>query len=314
MSERLITAPSALPGILLLAGGTALFTLNDMAVKHLSGGYALHQIILIRSLIGMAFLLVLMGRSPRGFAQVLTRNTRLHLLRVSVIMVSNLVYYTGLAYMEIADAAAISYISPLAITALSVLFLGEHVGPRRWAAVGVGMLGIVVMLRPGAGVFQPAALLVALSAFLYATGNLLTRRMGGSESAMTLSFYVQFGFILLCIAMGLWAGDGHLATDDPLWGFVFRPWVRPPGADWPWLLATGLSTSIGGLMVAQAYRTTEIGLIAPFEYTGMPMAIFWGVTVFGTWPDLTSWLGIALICGSGLYVTWRETRMRQGAA
>lgn len=301
----------ALTGIVLLTAGTLIFTVNDMAVKHLSGAYALHQIILIRAMIGMCFLLVLIARSPRGFSQIPTRRRGLHALRVGVILISNLSYFTGLARMEIADAAAVAYVSPLCVTALSVVILGEKVGPRRWAAILIGLLGVIVMMRPGLGVIQPAALLVLLSAVLYALGNLLTRRMGGTESAMTLSFWMQLGFILASAMMGLYAGDGHLATDDPLWGFLFRPWFWPPLADWPWLLATGLSVSIGGLLVAQAYRTTEAGLIAPFEYAGMPMAIFWGVVIFGTWPDLTSWVGIALICGSGLYVMWRETVLRR---
>jgi drug/metabolite transporter (DMT)-like permease len=167
-----------------------------------------------------------------------------------------------------------------------------------------------VMLRPGAGVIQPAALLVLISAVLYSSGNLLARQMGGTESAMTLSLYVACGFIVVSGAMGLWAGDGHLATDDPLWALLFRPWIWPPLADWPIFLATGLSVSIGGLMVTQAYRTVEAGLVAPFEYVGMPMAILWGLVIFGTFPDLVAWVGIAMICGSGLYVIWRETRQR----
>lgn len=300
----------ALTGILLIIGGTLIFSINDMAVKHLSGSYALHQIILIRALIGMVFLLVL--SAPGGWGQLFrTRRRGLHLLRVLVILVSNVTYFTGLAQMQIADAAAVAYVSPLVVTALSVLVLGEKVGPRRWLAVTLGLVGVVVMLRPGAGVIQPAALLVLVSAVMYAVGNLLTRRMGNTESAMTLSFHVQLGFVLVSGAMGLWVGDGHLAGGDSLWSFLFRPWFWPPLADWPWLLATGLSVSVGGLMVAQAYRTTEAGLIAPFEYSGMPMAILWGALIFGTWPDGTSWLGIALICGSGLYVVLREARLRR---
>jgi drug/metabolite transporter (DMT)-like permease len=206
---------------------------------------------------------------------------------------------------------AVAYVSPIVVTLLSIFVLGEKVGPRRWAAVTLGMVGVIVMLRPGAGVIHPAAILVLISAVLYAVGNLLARKMGGTESAMTLSFYVQSGFIVVSIAMGLWAGDGHLASDDTLWAFLFRPWIWPPVADWPIFLATGLAVGIGGLMVTQAYRTAEAGLIAPFEYVGMPMAILWGVIVFGTFPDATAWVGIALICGSGLYTLWRETVKRR---
>jgi len=305
----------ALSGILFAAGGTLIFSINDVAIKFLSGGYALHQVILIRALVAMSFILVVIHLSPRGWSQITTARPGTHLLRVIIVMLSNVTYFLGLAAMDLADAVAVAYVSPIVVTLLSILILGERVGPRRWAAVIVGMFGVIVMLRPGSGVIQPAAVLVLISAVLYASGNLLARRMGGTESAMTLSFFVQSGFILVSLTMGLWTGDGHLATDDPIWAFLFRPWVWPPVADWPIFLATGLSVGIGGLMVTQAYRTTEAGLIAPFEYVGMPMAILWGVVVFGTFPDATAWAGIALICGAGLYTLWRETaRRRKDAA
>ncbi|MES2915009.1 MAG: DMT family transporter [Pseudomonadota bacterium] len=305
----------ALTGILFAIGGTLIFSVNDVSIKALSGGYALHQVILIRAIVALAFILSVIHWSDRGWSQIATSRPRSHLLRVAIVMLSNVTYFTGLAVMPLADAVAVAYVSPIVITLLSVAFLGEKVGPRRWAAVIVGMIGVIVMLRPGLGVLQPAALLVLISAVLYATGNLMARQMGGTESAMTLSFYVQVGFVIVSLAMGLWAGDGHLATEDGLWAFLFRPWIWPPLADWPVFLATGLSVGIGGMMVAQAYRTTEAGLIAPFEYVGMPLAILWGLVVFGTFPDAVSWVGIALICGSGLYVIWRETvRKRVGDA
>jgi drug/metabolite transporter (DMT)-like permease len=309
-SPAAMARSQALTGLLFAAGGTLIFSVNDMAVKFLSGGYALHQVILIRALIALAFILCVIHVSERGWSQVATSRPGTHLLRVAIVMVSNVTFFVGLAAMPLADAVAVAYVSPIVVTLLSIFFLGEKVGPRRWAAVIVGMLGVIIMLRPGAGVVQLAALLVLVSAVLYAAGNLLARHMGGTESAMTLSFYVQSGFVVVSLAMGLWAGDGHLATDDPLWDFLFRPWIWPPLADWPVFLATGLSVGIGGLMVVQAYRTAEAGLIAPFEYIGMPAAILWGALVFGTFPDATAWIGIALICGSGLYVLWRETVVR----
>jgi drug/metabolite transporter (DMT)-like permease len=301
----------ALTGILFAAGGTMIFSINDVSIKFLSGGYALHQVILIRAFVAMAFILTVIHLSERGWSQIGTSRPGTHLLRVAIIMLSNVTFFLGLAAMPLADAVAVAFVSPIVVTLMSIVFLGEKVGPRRWGAVIVGMVGVIVMLRPGAGVIQPAALLVLVSAILYASGNLLARQMGGTESAMTLSFYVQAGFIVVSLCMGLWVGDGHMATDDPIWAFLFRPWIWPPLADWPVFVATGLSVGIGGLMVTQAYRTAEAGLIAPFEYVGMPLAIFWGVVIFGTFPDATAWVGIALICGSGLYVLWRETVVRQ---
>ncbi|MDM7932686.1 DMT family transporter [Tabrizicola sp.] len=302
----------ALTGILFAIGGTLIFSVNDVAIKFLSGGYALHQVILIRAFVAMVFILTFIALSGTGFRQLITRRPRTHLLRVGIVMVSNVTFFVGLAAMPLADAVAVAFISPIAVTLLSVVFLRETVGPRRWMAVTLGMVGVIIMLRPGAGVIQPAAVLVLISAVLYAAGNLLSRQMGGTESTMTLSFYVAFGFIVVSSAMGLWAGDGHLASDDPLWGFLFRPWIWPPITDWPIFLATGFAVSVGGMMVTQAYRTTEAGLVAPFEYVGMPAAIIWGAVVFATFPDLTAWAGIALICGSGLYTIWRETVRKRG--
>jgi drug/metabolite transporter (DMT)-like permease len=166
-------------------------------------------------------------------------------------------------------------------------------------------------MRPGAGVIQPATVLVVISALCYAASHMMTRRMRETESAFTLSFYVQCGFVVVSVTMGLVAGDGKFAgSADPSLAFLLRPWVWPAATDWLAFAATGLSVAIGALMVSQAYRLCEAGLVAPFEYAGMPMAIFWGALVFGTWPDATAWAGIALICGAGLYTLWRETARR----
>ena len=306
------SARTTLTGILLALTGSATLSINDVSIKFLSGDYPLHQVILTRALIGMTFLMVFILVSRRGFRQLITRRPKDHLIRVGFVMVSNVTYFLGLAALPLADAVAIAFVSPLLVTALSVLVLGEKVGLRRWGAVAVGMIGVIVMLRPGSGAVQPAALLVLTSAFCYASSHMMTRRMKDTESAVALSFYVQIGFILVSSTMGLTVGDGHLAgSSNASIAFLFRAWVWPPMADWPVFLATGLSVAIGGLMVSQAYRTLEAALVAPFEYSSMPLAIFWGVVIFHRWPDLTAWAGIALICGAGLYTLWRETRRKQ---
>jgi drug/metabolite transporter (DMT)-like permease len=299
-------------GILFALGGAVVLSVNDLAIKALSNDYPLHQIILIRAFIGMALVLAVIWASGGGFRQLLTRRPGAHLLRVSIVMVSNVTYFLGLAALPLADAVATAFVAPLLVTLMSAVVLGEAVGPRRWAAVAVGMLGVVVMLRPGAGMIQPAAILVLISAFCYASSHMMTRRMRDTESAMTLNFFVQIGFIIVSTSMGLWVGDGHLAgSSNASLAFLFRPWIWPPSTDWWAFAATGLAVGIGGLMMSQAYRTTEAALVAPFEYVGMPMAILWGAVIFGTWPDQTGWLGIALICGAGLYTLWRETVKRK---
>ena len=301
-----------LTGILLALGGALTLSMNDLAIKALSGSYALHQVILIRALIGIVLVLVVIRASGTGFTQLWTNRPKEHLFRVSIVLVSNVTYFLGLAALPLADAVATAFVSPILVTLMSAVILREQVGRHRWAAVGVGMLGVLVMVRPGAGVIQPAAILVLISAFCYAGSHMMTRRMRDTESAMTLAFFVQAGFIVVSLTMGFWVGDGHLAgSPDVSLAFLFRPWVVPAMGDlWAFIL-TGFAVSLGGMMMSQAYRTNDAALVAPFEYAGMPMAIFWGVVVFGTWPDHTAWLGIALICGAGLYTLWRETMHRK---
>ena len=309
MTTADISAPRrlALVGILSAVGGSLVFSVNDVAIKFLSGSYALHEVVLIRSAVGLMVMLCCILPFHGGLPALRTQRLATHLLRALCVVASNLFYFLGLAAMPLADAVAVFFVAPLLITALSVPLLGEQVGPRRWFAVGLGLVGVIVMLRPGAGTFHRAALLPLVSAFCYACMHMLTRRMGMAEKAVTMAFYVQLSFICVCLLMGLVVGDGHLSQQsDPSLAFLFRGWSWPHRGDWPILIASGTASATGGFLIAQAYRICEAGLVAPFEYAAMPMAIFWGATVFGTWPDTTAWVGIALICGGGLYMFWRE--------
>ncbi len=306
----------AVAGILLALGGSAALSVNDMAVKALSGAYPLHQVVLTRAVIGMACVvgMLLAAHGARG-AWAAIRPTRkgLHALRAATVLLSNLLFFLGLAALPLADGTAIFFVAPLLITALSGPLLGERVGPRRWAAVSVGLLGVLLMLRPGAGALQDASLLVLLAALAYALTNLLSRRMAPTEGAFAMAFWAQAAFILVSLLMGAAVGDGRLAGADPSLAFLLRAWAWPPLADWPAFLATGLAVTAGGLMLAQAYRTTPPALVAPFEYAAMPLAVLWGVLVFGTWPDHVAWAGIALISGAGLYALRREARAERVA-
>lgn len=286
---------------------SAAFSVNDAAIKFLSGDYALHQVILTRSLIGMAFVLTLLLPFHGGLRALKTAQPGKHALRGLCVVTSNICYFMGLAALTLADTVTIFFVAPLMVTALSVPLLGERVGPRRWAAILVGLAGVAVMMRPGQGSFTWAFVLPVLSALAYAMMHIMTRRMGGRENAVTMTFYVQLSFVLFSVAMGLMLGDGrHAGSSDPSLAFLTRPWLWPPAADWAVMAATGLGSAIGGVLIAQAYRLCEASLAAPFEYVAIPFAIFWGATVFGTWPDHTALFGIALICGAGIYTAWRE--------
>jgi drug/metabolite transporter (DMT)-like permease len=303
----------ALIGILSAMGGSLVFSVNDVAIKFLSGDYALHEVVLFRSLIGMAVMICFVLPFQGGFPALRTRRLGAHLLRASFVVASNLFYFLGLAAMPLADNVAVFFVAPLMITALSVPLLGERVSAQRWVAVGIGLAGVIVMMRPGATTFHWAALLPFASAFCYALMHMMTRHLGPAEKAVTMAFYVQMVFVCVSLMMGFFVGDGHLSHQaNPSLAFLFRDWAWPTAADWPVLIASGVASAIGGLLIAQAYRLCEAGLVAPFEYVAIPMSIFWGATVFGEWPDRTAWTGIALIGGAGLYTLWREAMAKDG--
>jgi len=290
------------------------FSVNDMAIKFLSGDYALHQVVLLRSLIGMAVMLAILMPLSGGAGQLRTRRLGMHLLRAGCVVFANMTFFLGLAALPLAEGVALFFVSPLVITVFSVIFLKETVGPRRWTAIAVGFVGVLVVLRPGTDLFQPAALLPICAAVGYAALHMLTRYIGKTESALAMSFYIQLSFIAIAGALGLFMGDGRFAgTGDASLDFLFRAWTMPAGSDW-WVLAlVGIASAFGGYFISQAYRVAEAAVVAPFEYLAMPLAVLWGLLVFGEWPDGVAIAGILLIVASGLYMVWRDAQVRRQA-
>jgi len=205
------------------------FSVNDMAIKFLSDGYALHQIVLIRSMIGIVFLLCVVVPLTGGLGALRTRRLGMHFLRGGCVVFANLTFFLGLASLPLAEGVAIFFVSPLIITVFSVIFLRETVGPWRWAAIAVGLVGVVVVLRPGTDAFRLAALLPMVAAVGYAALHMLTRYIGRTESAAAMSFYIQLTFIMVSAGFGLAFGDGKFAgSSDPSIAFMFRAWSWPP--------------------------------------------------------------------------------------
>ena len=294
-------------GIVCVVGAITLFVLQDALIKWLSGAYPLHEIVLVRAASAIAVTLFVM-RLEGGVHLLRTHRLGLQLARSGLLIVANCAFYMALAAMAIAEATSLFFVAPLLITALSALVLRDPVGPRRWAAVCVGLAGVIVMLRPGEGVLRLVALLPIVAATAYALMQILTRRLGESERASTIAFYSQAGFIVASLAIGLAAGDGRFAPeDDASLAFLLRAWTVPTARDAALFLAIGVINGVAGYLMSQAYRISRPAAIAPFEYVALPMAVTWGVVFFGNWPDLPTWAGMALICGSGLYVLHRET-------
>jgi len=284
-----------------------MFSLNDVGIKLLSGDYPLHQIIWVRALVGITVTLTILLPLEGGYQQLKTPFLKIHLLRGLCVVAANMMFFTGLATISLPEASAIFFIAPLFITALSVIFLDEKVGVWRWLAVAVGLAGVIVMLRPGTSAFKFAALLPLSAAAAYATLQVLTRKIGLQEKASVMAFYIQFVFIVVCTTFGLMFGDGRYGNPlHPSIDFLFRAWVMPSPLDLSIMLGLGLSSGVGGYLISQAYRICEAALIAPFEYLALVLAIIWGISLWGEWPDNIAWIGITMIFASGLFVFWRE--------
>ncbi len=309
------TRSAATIGITCAMIASVAFTSNDVGIKFLSGDYALHQIVFARTLIALALTLGVMIPLEGGFHLVKTKHIKMHVLRGLSVVCANMVFFMGLAALPLSEATAIFFISPLVITAFSVIFLAERVGLRRWMAVIAGLAGALVIMRPGTDAFQLAALFPAMAAVAYATLHMLTRKIGRIEKASTMALYTHLTFLLVSSCIGLVAGDGSFATGiHPSIDFLTRAWVMPPVRDIWIMVGIGVASGTGGYFITQAYRSCEAALIAPFEYLALVLAVFWGVAIFGEWPDLWSWTGILMILGAGLFVIWRETALNMRLA
>ncbi|MEY1557407.1 DMT family transporter [Yoonia sp. R2331] len=291
------------------------FSINDVLIKFLSGGYALHQVVLLRSLIGLLVIAVLILPFSGGLTALRTKRLGMHIFRGLCVVTANMTFFLGLAAMELATAVAIFFVSPLVITVFSVVFLGETVGPRRWIAIVVGFVGVLIILRPGTDAFQFASLLPLIAAVAYAGIHMITRKIGGTESAATMAVYIQLVFITVCAVIGLAVGDGRFGDQsDPSLQFLLRAWSWPDAGDY-WVFALlGFGVGIAGFLISQAYRVAEAAFVAPFEYLAMPLAILWGYVVFSEVPDRLTFVGAGLIIGGGLFTLWREARVADVAA
>ena len=282
--------------------GVLVFSLQDVVVKAFSGAYPVHQIVVVRCLVALPILLWMLG-PVGGLRAVASPWSGWLALRGLVLVLSYTGYYLAFPVMRLADVLALYATVPLFVTCLAGPFLGERVGARRWAAVGLGFLGALVMLRPGTGVFEPASLLPILSAACYATAQLMARRLGTDVPAAVMAFYQNLMFLAAATALALAVlAFGGAAQDHPSLDFLLRPWVTPDWRDLLLIAACGPIAALGSVLLAQAYRGAEANLVAPFEYTGLIWATLWGFALWGEVPGPASLAGGSLIVAAGLYL------------
>lgn len=282
----------------------------DAGLKWLSGEYPLHQILVFRCGIAVPLLLAF-GWSRRRDLLVLHPRWPAILLRGLIMCSAFLSYGLALAVVPLADAAAIYFTMPLFVAALAGPVLGERVRLERWLAILTGFAGVLIMIRPGTGVFEPAALFALYAGFGYASGQIVTRWLGGvGVPATVLVFYQNAIYLSVGVAMSLLFGFGHFAADvHPSLAFVLRGWTAPPPADLAVLVGLGFLSAAAMTLFTRAYRLSEANLVAPFEYTFMIWATIYGLVLFGDFPDWVTGLGAMLVIGAGLYMLTVSRRM-----
>jgi len=274
-SEEVLDAP--LKGIAFLIAGVSVFSLQDVIIKWMSGEYPVHEIVFIRSLIAIVLILFIV-RFEGGLKSLWTRRPVVHLVRGCAFFMAYTCYYLSLASLPLAEAAALYFTAPLFLAALSVPLLGEEVGVQRWLAICIGFLGVLIILRPGASVVDPASILALLSALAYAIAGIVTRRLGGTDSSSSMAFYTTVLYLTVTAVIGLVLGDGALfSVGHASMEFLLRAWTLPSWSDLGLMAFLGLIAASAFYFLAQAYRVAQATTVAPFEYLGLLLAVIWGV-------------------------------------
>lgn len=288
-------APTAWLAIGQMVVGVILFSMSDTTSKYLRASLPPVEIAWLRYIIFVLFGVVLTGR--RRFTGLWPRRPALQILRGVTVLGSSILFIAGLGQLPIAVAAAISFVAPAFITALSVPFLGEQVGIRRWTATLVGLLGVLIVIRPGGGAIQAAALFPLASAACWAVAIIVTRKIGTSDrSETTLLWSAAVGLLILTVLLP----------------FDF---VVPTGREIGLGILLGIAASSGQYLLILAYRNAAASLLAPFSYIQLLSSAGMGYLVFGSIPDATAFFGAAIIIASGLYTIRRErVRAREARA
>jgi len=273
-----------------------LFACMDALAKHLGGTYHWVQLVFFRALFG--FLPVLpVVYNDGGLRALRTRHPMLHFIRSMAVLVALATYFIGLQYMPLAEALTLAFTSPLFVTLLSIPLLGERVGPHRLLAILAGFGGVLVIMQPGADTFKPEAFYLIVAGAAFALSSVLTRLLGRTETNGAIIFYSTLGQFL------------PAALVLP---FV---WQMPESlGDWLLFVSMGCLGGIGLQMITLAFRNAQASVLAPFEYTTLIWATLLGWLVWRELPGNNVWIGAAILVATGLYITYREGRLRQQAA
>ncbi|MGY6695819.1 MAG: DMT family transporter [Roseinatronobacter sp.] len=275
--------------ILTICAGVAFLVANDAVAKVLTDRYAPIQIVFLRNLFAVPMIAVVIF-AVFGAARLRTRHLRLHALRGLVMVAGATFYFTALIYLPLAEATALVFSAPIFITALSVPLLGEHVGWRRWGAVLLGFVGVLVIVRPGSAAFQLAALLPVGTALCYAVFMISARWIDRTENLWTMMLFAM-------LFPALYAAPVAVAV-----------WQPVQFADLGLFIAIAVCGSLGLALIGQAFRMAPAAIVAPFDYSALIWATGLGWLIWGDIPVFGTVLGAAIIVASGIIIILREAR------
>ena len=259
----------------------------DICAKKLLEDYSIGQFVFLRSVFGISFFLIA-ARWYGGLGLLKTKRWQWHGLRTILATGAMFGFFFGLSRMPLVDTLTIVFVAPLIVTALSVPFLGEQVGWRRWVAVVSGFIGVIIVLRPGEGMFTPAAMALLLAAFCWAGLAVTARKLAATESSFSLAFYV---------------------TAAPLFVSAFilpGSYVVPTSSAWVLFIFAGLFSALAWVGIVGGYRRAPPVVLAPFEYTALIGAAVAGYLIWGEVPDGFVLVGGLIIISGGIYTVYRE--------
>ena len=259
----------------------------DLCAKWLLADYSLQQFVFLRSIFGV-LVFISFSRWFGGIGNLKTKRWKAHLLRTVLASAAMFGFFYGLKHMPLVNALTLAFTAPLIVTALSVPFLGEHVGWRRWLAVIVGFIGVMIVLRPGRGMLTPAALGIMVAAFAYAALAISARKLATTESSLSLSVYVVTGPLI--ISSFLLPGN----------------YVAPTANAWLLFVLAGVASAGAWAGIVGGYRRAPPAMLAPFEYTALIGAAIAGYYIWGEVPDKWVITGGTIIIASGLFIVYRE--------
>jgi drug/metabolite transporter (DMT)-like permease len=302
-------ADNKLLAVLYACGAVGIASCGDAVVKWLSGSYPVHQILVIRCLIGIPILAFIVHRNA-SLRSLLGPGTGLSLMRAAIMSSAYLAFILSIAAMPLADSVAIYFVMPLFVAVIAGPMLGERVRLHRWIAIIGGFIGVLIMINPGSGVLEPAALLALYSAIGYAVSQTLARRIVRTVPPATMAFHTNAVYLTVAVSLALIFTFLDMgAVQHKSLAFLARPWQWPPLLDFAAMLLLGATVAIAMVLFAMAYKSAESSFVAPFEYSAMFWAAALGFLAFGDVPGLRTLWGGAIVLLAGLFMLWADRRI-----